>query len=84
MEIEQNELRCLANTRVDILKRERRDNEKSQMNKLSLKVEKKRKLLDLSNRKIDNAKVKILVWKDLFAAAVLVEKIDNCTKGTWA
>jgi len=84
LEIEKNELRCLADKRIDILIREKRENEKCQMNKLSLEVDKKRKLWNLSNKKIDNAEVKILVWKDLFTEAVLVEKIDNCTKGTWA
>jgi len=82
LEIKRNELRCLADKRVEILKRERREKEKSQMNILCLVVDEKRKLLDLSNKTIENGKVKISGCKDLFAEAVLVENmLDNCTRG---
>lgn len=82
MEIEKNELRCLAETRVDILKQERREREKSKMNILSLEVDERRKLLDLLNNKIENAKVKLSDCRDLFTEAVLVDNgLENCNKG---
>jgi len=85
LEIEKNELQCLAETRVDILKQERKEREKSQMNILSLEVDEKRKLLDLLNNRIENAKIKLSNCKNLFAEAVLVDnELENCTKGTWA
>ncbi|KAL5233335.1 hypothetical protein ACI65C_000745 [Semiaphis heraclei] len=81
LDIKRNELRCLVDTRVKILKRERREKEKSQMNILCLVVYEKRKLLDLSNKTIENGKVKISGCKDLFAEAVLMENmLDNCTQ----
>jgi len=84
LEIEKNELLCLAETRVDILKRERKKREKSQMNILNLKVDEKQKLLDLLNNKIENAKVQISDCKDLFNEVVLVDDgLEDCTKGTW-
>lgn len=53
------------------------------MNILCLVVYEKRKLLDLSNKTIENGKVKISGCKDLFAEAVLMENmLDNCTQGT--
>lgn len=85
MEIEKDELRCLVGTRVDILKRERKEREKGQMNILSLEVDEKQKLLDLLNNKIENAKVKLSDCKNLFNEAVLVDNgLEDCTKGTWA
>ncbi|XP_015378373.1 PREDICTED: uncharacterized protein LOC107172595, partial [Diuraphis noxia] len=81
LEIERNELQCLADKRVEILKREKREKEKSQMNILSLGVDEKRKILDLSNKTIENGEVKISDCKDLFAEAVLVKNmLDNCTQ----
>eukprot|EP00102_Acyrthosiphon_pisum_P017190 XP_008188475.1 PREDICTED: uncharacterized protein LOC100570435 [Acyrthosiphon pisum] len=81
LEIEKNELQCLAETHVDILKRERKEREKSQMNILSLEVDERQKLLALLNNKIENAKVKLSDCKDLFTEAVLVDNgLENCTK----
>jgi len=69
--------------RVEMLKRERKEKEKRQMNILSLGVDEKRKLLDLSNKTIENGKVKISDCKDLFTEAILVENmLDNCIQGT--
>jgi len=85
LEIEKNELRCLADTRIDFLNQERREREKSQMNILSLEVDERRKLLDLLNNKIENAKVVISDCKDLLTEAVIVDNaLDDCTKSTWA
>ncbi|XP_060872726.1 uncharacterized protein LOC132946690 [Metopolophium dirhodum] len=81
LEMEKNELQCLAEARVDILKQERKEREKCQMNILSLEVDERRKLLDLLNNRIENAKVKLSDCKNLFTEAVLVDNgLENCTK----
>jgi len=75
----------LAERRVDILKQQRRDREKSQMNILSLEVDERRKLLDLLNNEIENAKVKLSDCRDLFTEAVLMDNgLENCNKGACA
>ena len=84
MEVEKNELRWLVDTRVNMLKQERIKNEESQTKILSLEADKRRKLLDLLNKKMENSKVKISRCKDLFREAVSVDNgLEDCTKGTY-
>ncbi|XP_060846027.1 uncharacterized protein LOC132925672 [Rhopalosiphum padi] len=81
LEIEANKLRKLTDTRVDMLKQERKKNEESQTKILSLEVDERRKSLKKSNKIIKNTKVKISQCKDLFTEAVHVGNgLEGCIK----
>uniref|UniRef100_A0A2S2PD91 Uncharacterized protein n=1 Tax=Schizaphis graminum TaxID=13262 RepID=A0A2S2PD91_SCHGA len=85
LEIEANKLRKLTDTRVDMLKQERKKNEESQTKILSLEVDEKQKSLEKSNKIIKNTKVNISRCKDLFTEAVHVGNgLEGCIKGTWS
>jgi len=74
----------LADTRLMLIRETIRETKESQMKILSLQVDERRKLLDLSNKKIENAKIKISVCEGLLTKVVSVDNgLDDCTKGTW-
>jgi len=64
-------------------RRKRRENEENQTKILNLEINKRRKLLETSNKKIENVKVNISRCKDLFTEAAHVDNgLEDCIKGT--
>lgn len=82
LEIEKHDLRKLRESRVDMLKRNKRSNEAGQTNRMISEIDNRRKLSDLINKKMENTKVKILRYKTLFAESIYTNNgLESCTKG---
>lgn len=67
--------------RINMLKREEEEEEERQTNIISSEVKDKRQLLDLSKKEVENIKVKISHYENLFAEVLCINNgIRDCTK----
>jgi hypothetical protein len=71
----------LGDMRNEKLKQDEKEEEERQMNIISLKLEERRQLLDLSKKEVENIKFKIPYYKNLFEEAFCINnRIADYTK----